>query len=67
MGMFQNLGRTLSHHQTLKIECTSCQHRAAWPREKAIELLGEDATPYDIRHRLRCGQCGDRHHVRSWI
>jgi hypothetical protein len=56
--MFQNLHRSLPLTGVLKIACEGCRHQTAWPRALAMEKLGPDATPADIRGRLRCAICG---------
>jgi ribosomal protein S27E len=65
--MFQNLRRSMAQSATLKIECESCAHRTEWGQAEAFDKLGPDASPYEIRRRLRCNKCGDRQHVRVWI
>jgi ribosomal protein S27AE len=61
MTMFQNLRRMMAGESaTLKLECGKCGHKVAWTRKEAFWIFGPDAAPYDIRRRLRCGQCGER-------
>ena len=31
-----------------------------WNADDARRTFGPDATPYEIRHRLRCAKCGAR-------
>jgi len=59
MQMFQTLHRTMSH-RPLRLTCQDCGHEAAWNRSEAMRRCGPDATPMDLRHRLRCGACGSR-------
>ncbi len=56
MTMFQNLSRSMRYHDTLKIEC-ECGHKAEFSHKDAVQVFGGDATPADIRRRLRCTQC----------
>jgi hypothetical protein len=58
MTMFQNLNRSMTGGETLKIACEVCPHRVSWTRTEAIARLGPEATPYDLRRRLTCGVCG---------
>jgi hypothetical protein len=67
MTMFQNLHRMMEEGATLKIECETCKHGAAWTREQAFKWLGPDAIPSDIRQRLSCSECGTCGRVRVWI
>lgn len=65
--MFQNLRRMLSGGSTLKLSCEACGHEAAWTRAEALQRLGGDATPCDIRRRVACSGCGCCGRVRAWI
>lgn len=56
MSQYETLGRTMSYDGALKIAC-ACGHRSSIPSRDALQVFGEDATPYDIRRRLRCSQC----------
>ncbi|MCR5879536.1 hypothetical protein [Phenylobacterium sp. J367] len=58
MTMFQTLRRMMSPQDTLRIRCGACGREAAWLCGEAIARLGPDATPMDVRRRLRCGACG---------
>jgi DNA-directed RNA polymerase subunit RPC12/RpoP len=58
--MFQNLHRTMTQGRPLRLACQDCDHRAAWDRAEAIARCGPDATPMDLRARLRCSACGSR-------
>lgn len=60
MTKYETLGTSLRYQDKLKIECGHCGHKAEIGQRDAIELFGEDATPFDIRHRLRCSQCRRR-------
>jgi hypothetical protein len=66
--MFETIGRVMtSPGQTLKLRCGACGHRDEWDREKALAILGPDACPYLIRHRLVCGACHGRRRTEVWI
>ena len=67
MTMFQNLRRTMAPADTLKIQCEPCGHRVAWPHREAVQRCGPDATPMDIRRRVRCKVCGAEGRVQVWI
>jgi ribosomal protein L37E len=59
--MFENLGRVMtSAEHTLKFECRRCGRQARWTRADAFFVFGEDAAPFDVRRRARCGACGER-------
>jgi hypothetical protein len=61
MTMFQNLHRSMTQGETLKIGCTACPHIATLTRSQAIARFGPDATPCDLRRRLArapCRACG---------
>jgi DNA-directed RNA polymerase subunit RPC12/RpoP len=60
MQMFQNLHRTMTAAKPLRITCQDCAHGVAWDRGEAMKRCGPDATPMDLRDRLRCGACGSR-------
>jgi hypothetical protein len=66
--MFQTLARVmLSPGDTLKIECNACRRRVEWSRAEAFVKLGSDASPHDVRERLRCTVCGEVRRARAWI
>ena len=65
--MFQTLARTMHPHDTLRIACEGCGRSAGWTRTEAFQRLGPDATPADIRWRLRCDGCGEKGKARVWI
>lgn len=67
MTMFQNLHRMMGEAATLKMACDGCGHEATWTARQAIDRLGADATPADIRRRLKCKDCGQAGRVRVWI
>lgn len=56
MTRYETLGTTLRFQDQLHVSC-ACGRRAEFSRADAIRLFGEDATPYDIRKRLRCSRC----------
>jgi hypothetical protein len=56
--MFQTLARTMAPNAKLLAECEVCGRDAAWTRPMAFKTFGPDATPPDIRRRLRCLDCG---------
>ncbi|CAN7660123.1 hypothetical protein LJR225_005250 [Phenylobacterium sp. LjRoot225] len=66
MMMFQTLQRVMSPADTLKMECGRCGHAAEWPQATALRRIGPDATPAEVRRRLRCGKCGAGD-VKAWI
>jgi DNA-directed RNA polymerase subunit RPC12/RpoP len=67
MTMFQNLHRSMTGAQTLKVQCEVCDHRATLGAAEAKAACGPDATPMDIRRRARCTACGTEGRVRVWI
>lgn len=67
MTMFQNLHRMMGEAAQLKIACETCEHGVSWTRQQAFLWLGPDATPYEIRRRLRCTRCGAAGRARVWI
>ena len=67
MTMFQNLRRMMASAATLKIGCEGCGHEATWTSAQALQRLGPDAMPFDIRRRLVCGSCGRTGRSRVWI
>lgn len=67
MMMFQTLHRVMKPTDTLKIRCEGCGHGADWPQRLAFQRIGPDATPSEVRRRLRCSQCGESVHLRTWI
>ena len=56
--MFQTLHRRMANGQTLKISCSGCQHTTRWTWSQAFSRLGADATPMEVRTKLRCSLCG---------
>jgi hypothetical protein len=64
--MFQTLHRMTASAGALKIRCAQCGHAVAWPRAEALRRLGSDATPADLRRRLRCGACGEKVQLEVW-
>lgn len=67
MTMFQNLHRSLTSGETLKITCEACGHGATLDVAAAKARFGPDATPADIRRRASCTPCGARGGARVWI
>jgi hypothetical protein len=62
--MFETLGRVmLAANDTLKIECETCGHRVEWSRRDAFALFGLDASPFVVRRRSRCANCGERNRI----
>ena len=57
MSRYETLATAMRYQDKLKIECGHCGHKAEIGQRDAIELFGPDATPFDIRHRLRCSRC----------
>jgi hypothetical protein len=60
MQMFQMIHRTMTTGHPLRITCQDCTHGVAWDRAEAIARCGPEATPMDLRDRLRCSACGSR-------
>jgi hypothetical protein len=67
MQMFQTLARTMSPSDRLHVQCGACQHEAEFTQDEAVARFGADASPYEIRRRLRCGDCDAVGFVRVWI
>lgn len=70
MQMFQTLSRTMGPRDTLKVKC-ACGHDGSLTQAKTIALCGPDATPADVRSRLRpllkCQQCHQVGKAEVWI
>jgi ribosomal protein S27E len=65
--MFQTLARVMkTPSDTLKVECAACHRTANWERAQAFKLFGSDASPYEVRTRLRCKGCGSTR-AKVWI
>ena len=41
--------------------CESCWHVAELEIPALLNRLGEDCTTFDVKKRLRCGECGASH------
>ena len=59
--MFQTLARTMGAHDVLRARCAACGHEGRWTRTQAFAAFGADATPFDVRRRLKCSACGSDH------
>lgn len=44
----------------LTITCRRCGNRQVWPRDQAIQVLGGETLPHQIRGKIRCDLCGAR-------
>lgn len=64
--MFQTLARMMNYNQSLKVKC-ACGHEGEFTSKDAFRLFGEDATPADIRRRMRCSACHQVGKVEAWI
>jgi len=64
--MFQNLNRSMDSRGRLQAKCESCGRTAFWSKGQACRIFGPDATPYDVRRRLKCTDCGEVR-ARVWI
>ena len=58
--LFEMVHRVVSDERPLRITCQDCAHAVAWGRGEAIRRCRPEATPIDLRDKLRCGQCGSR-------
>jgi hypothetical protein len=58
MAMFETLQRTMQPRDRLKIRCDACGHQVDWSKAEALDRMGSDAAPFDIRRRLVCSLCG---------
>jgi endogenous inhibitor of DNA gyrase (YacG/DUF329 family) len=56
--MFQTLCRTMGAQDVLTARCAACGRQARWTRPQALARFGPDATPFDVRRRLKCAACG---------
>lgn len=65
--MFETLHRTMQGNDTLKIRCEVCHHTAVWSRIDAFERLGPDASPYEVRRKLRCSECSTKARMVVWV
>jgi len=67
MTMFQNLHRSMTSSQTLKLQCDVCRHLRTFTAADAKATFGPDATPMDIRRRASCRICRAACRARVWI
>jgi hypothetical protein len=67
MQMFQNLFRTMKGSDQLKVHCEPCRRLISWTYAEAVAHCGPDATPMDVRARVRCTACGRRGQAQVWI
>jgi len=58
MGRKETLSRSMRYHDRLKVKCR-CGHEGSFSQAEAVQVFGADATPYDIRKRLRCSACSE--------
>jgi len=58
MTMFQNLNRSMDPRGRLQARCAGCGRTAFWGKAAACRIFGPDATPYEVRRRLKCTDCG---------
>lgn len=65
--MFQNLHRSMTSSQMLKLQCDVCRHLASLTAVEAKQRFGPDATPADIRRRAKCKVCAASGRARVWI
>lgn len=56
MSKYETLTTAMRYHDRLKIAC-ACGHKADFSQAEAVAVFGPDATPFDIRRRLRCSRC----------
>ncbi|CAN7311897.1 hypothetical protein LJR164_001659 [Phenylobacterium sp. LjRoot164] len=56
MSKYETLTTAMRYQDRLKIAC-ECGHQADFSQADAIKVFGPDATPFDIRRRLRCSRC----------
>ena len=56
MSRHETLSNSMRYHDRLKITCR-CGHEGSFSQAEAIQVFGPDATPYDIKKRLRCSAC----------
>ena len=62
--MFETLGRVMvAPTATLKLDCEACGHRRTYSRTQAFAIFGIDASPFVVRRRSVCAQCGERRRV----
>ena len=65
---FHILGNVMDDPRVvLRLKCSACRHEAVWKRDQALRAFGSGATPVEVRQRIRCGACGERHRVNAWI
>ncbi|WGU39021.1 hypothetical protein [Phenylobacterium sp. NIBR 498073] len=56
MSKYETLISEMRYQNRLKITC-ACGHKADFRQSDAIKVFGPDATPFDIRRRMRCSRC----------
>jgi len=66
MTMFQNLNRSMTNGSRLRARCEACGRLGVWNATHARQVFGPDATPFEIRRRLRCTACGEMR-AQVWI
>ena len=48
---------------TLNMACRRCGHTARWGRKQALLTFSQWAPPFQVRDRLKCGQCGEKNRI----
>jgi hypothetical protein len=51
----------------LVLVCRKCTHVAVWSRAEALNRCTGDASPFDVRRRAICSQCGAREQANVWV
>lgn len=59
MTKYETLTSAMRYQDRLKVAC-ACGHKAEFSQAEAIAVFSPDATPFDIRRRLRCSR---RHEI----
>ncbi|MDP1599045.1 hypothetical protein [Phenylobacterium sp.] len=66
MTKYETLRSMMSYDTILKTKCP-CGHEGRFSQRDAITLFGADATPFDVRRRLRCSKCHQVGKAEVWI
>jgi hypothetical protein len=66
MTKYETLGNMMSFNTILRTKC-ACGHEGSFSHRDALTLFGADATPFDVRRRLRCSKCHQVGKAEVWI
>lgn len=67
MPPIDRLGKAMQPHSVLVLACHRCSHVAVWSRAEAMARCTGEATPFEVRRKARCSQCGARQEANVWV